>query len=333
MAFAQSLLGELDEAVASGTRAREIALHLGDLKLRLVATDILEQTHDYRGEYDRVVELATDNLAVLPAEWVNESFGRFAPTSIYDRIYLVRSLAELGRFDEAARYADEAIRLAEPRQHAYGIGMAYWTAGVFHLVRGDWAEARSRIEQGIAALRTADAVLTLPWAIAQAAWVLAHLGEASEALDRLREAERFMEHLAAQDVAGTGSARHLALGRACLLLGRLDEARELADRAVESSPHQPGYAVHARHLLGDIATHPDQFDAARGEVSYHEALALAEPRGMRPLVAHCHLGLGRLHRRLDRRAPAREHLTAAATMYRDMGMSFWRAQAEAEFRR
>ncbi len=48
----------------------------------------------------------------------------------------------------------------------------------------------------------------------------------------------------------------------------------------------------ALHLLGDIATHADRFDAESGELDYRAALALAEPRGMRPLVAHCHLGLG-----------------------------------------
>jgi hypothetical protein len=33
-----------------------------------------------------VVELATGNLAVLPDEWVNGLFGRFAPTSVYGRV-------------------------------------------------------------------------------------------------------------------------------------------------------------------------------------------------------------------------------------------------------
>ena len=83
------------------------------------------------------------------------------------------------------------------------------------------------------------------------------------------------------------------------------------------------------HLLGDIATHPDRFDAERGEAHYREALALAEPRGMRPLVAHCHLGLGKLYRRTGKREQAQEHLTTAATMYREMDMQFWLEQAEA----
>jgi tetratricopeptide (TPR) repeat protein len=332
MTIAHSLLGQLDEALATGTRAREIAERLGDLRLRIVATDILEQTHYYRGEYERVVELATANLAMLPADWVNESFGRFAPASIYDRVSLVRSLAQLGSFDEATRYAAEAIRLAEPTQHAYTVGMAYWAAGTLHLIKGDWAKARSRIEHGITALRTAGAVLSLPWAVASAAWVLAQLGEASEALSRLREGEQLVEGLAARDIVFAGGPGYHALGHVCLLLGRLDEARRLGDRAVESSPHQPGDAAHALHLLGDIATHPDRFDAESGEAYYRRALALAEPRGMRPLIAHCHLGLGRLHRRLDCRGRANEYFIEATSMYRDMDMSFWLEQAEAELK-
>ena len=129
-----------------------------------------------------------------------------------------------------------------------------------------------------------------------------------------------------------GRERRTALGRAGLALGRLDDARRLGDRAVESSPRQPGFAAHALQLLGDISTHPDRFDAECGEAHYRQALALAEPRGMRPLVAHCHLGLGKLYRRTGKVREAHEHLTTATTMYRDMGMRFWLEQAEARLR-
>jgi hypothetical protein len=53
---------------------------------------------------------------------------------------------------------------------------------------------------------------------------------------------------------------------------------------------------------------------------------------MRPLVAHCQLGLGKLYQRTGRREQACEHLTTAAMMYREMDMSFWLEQAEAETR-
>jgi ATP/maltotriose-dependent transcriptional regulator MalT len=82
MANVHSQLGELDEALVTGTRALEIAGQLGDLRLRILATSYLEQAHHFRGEYARVVELATDSLAALPADWVHEYFDNAAPASI-----------------------------------------------------------------------------------------------------------------------------------------------------------------------------------------------------------------------------------------------------------
>jgi hypothetical protein len=51
---------------------------------------------------------------------------------------------------------------------------------------------------------------------------------------------------------------------------------------------------------------------------------------MRPLVAHCQLGLGKLYRRTDKRKQAQEHLTTATMMYREMGMTYWREEAQRE---
>ena len=59
-------------------------------------------------------------------------------------------------------------------------------------------------------------------------------------------------------------------------------------------------------------------------------LALAEPRGMRPLVAHFHLGLGKMHHRVGNPGQAQEHLTIAMAMYREMEMVFWLVRAAFE---
>ena len=50
---------------------------------------------------------------------------------------------------------------------------------------------------------------------------------------------------------------------------------------------------------------------------------------MRPLQAHCHLGLGTLYAQIGRREQARAALTAATDLYRAMDMTFWLPQAEA----
>jgi hypothetical protein len=57
-------------------------------------------------------------------------------------------------------------------------------------------------------------------------------------------------------------------------------------------------------------------------------MSLAMELGMRPLVAHCHLGLGKLYRHTLRSPEAREHFTTATSMYREMDMRFWLEQSE-----
>jgi class 3 adenylate cyclase/tetratricopeptide (TPR) repeat protein len=326
MTTVQSTLGELDEALATGTRALQIAGRLGDLRLRIVATCHLEQARCYRGEYEHVVGLAIDNLAALPTDWVHEYFGMAAPPSVAARAWLIMSLAELGRFAEATRYEAEAIRLAESTQHAYTVGWANFGASMLHLVKGDWATALSRVKHWIAMLRTGNVAIQLPWAVAACAWALAQIGERSEARDRVREGEQLLEHQMARGIVGHRSWAYGAVGRACLLLGQLDEARRFGDRAVESAWRQPGFMAHALYLLGDIATHPDRFDSESGVAHYREALALAQLHRMRPLVAHCRLGLGKLYHHIGETEHARDNLAAATTMYHAMDMGFWLEQ-------
>jgi tetratricopeptide (TPR) repeat protein len=321
-----STLDEQDEALVTGTRALEIARRLGDLKLRIVSATYLEQAYYYRGEYEHAVAFGTDTLATVPADWIHEYFGMAVPASIFGRAWLIMSLAEVGRFGQAAKYEAEAIQFAEPTRHAHTIGWAYFAAGVLHLLKGDWAKARSLVEHCIDTCRGLQTPSLIPWAVASSAWALAQIGEASEALSRVRQAKELLERQAAREIFHHHSWAYVALGRACLLLGRLDEARRLGERAVESSQRRPGFAADARHLLGDIATHPDRFDAESGAAQYLEALALAQPRGMHRLVAHCHLGLGKLYRRAGKPEQARENLTAATRMYREMGMDFWLEQ-------
>src|SRR6266508_1061477 len=112
-----------------------------------------------------------------------------------------------------------------------------------------------------------------------------------------------------------GSTRPPATSREALALTRRLGAR--------------GSEAHALCLAGDVASTSGAEDA---EGYYREALALAGELGMRPLVAHCHLGLGKRHRRTGKRELAQEHLTTATTMYRDMDMRFWLEQVESEIR-
>jgi hypothetical protein len=51
---------------------------------------------------------------------------------------------------------------------------------------------------------------------------------------------------------------------------------------------------------------------------------------MRPLIAHCYVGLGKLYRRTGNTQQARTHLTDGVAMMREMEMGVWLERAEAE---
>lgn len=318
-----STLDELEEALVTGTRAVEIARRGGDFKLGFVATSCLEEAYYYRGGYEHVVEIATESLPAVPAEWGHEYFGLAVPPSVFGRSWLIMSLAELGRFAEATKYEAEALRLAEQTQHAHTIGWAHLAASMLRFFEGDWVKARLLVDHWMNVPGTLEVTMLLPWAVASSAWVLAQVGEASEAWSRVREGERLLELHVARGIVGHRGWAYQALSRACLLLGRLDEARRLGCRSVESAQRQPGFTAHALRLLGDLATRPEQFDAESGAAHYQRALALAQLHGMRPLVAHCRLGLGKLYERIGQPEQARENITAATILYRDMNMHFW----------
>ncbi|MGH7898532.1 MAG: tetratricopeptide repeat protein, partial [Candidatus Binatia bacterium] len=125
-----------------------------------------------------------------------------------------------------------------------------------------------------------------------------------------------------------------SLAEAYLLAGRLDEARTAAAKALDLSRTlgQRGAEAECLRLLGEIACSGGASELEAAGRYCEEAMARAEELGMRPLVARCHLGLGEIARRSGEKAPARQHLDAAASLFREMDIDFWREKAEAEAR-
>jgi tetratricopeptide (TPR) repeat protein len=123
----------------------------------------------------------------------------------------------------------------------------------------------------------------------------------------------------------------LFLGEAHLLAGRLQEAHTLAQHTLTlAREHQErGNEAYALCLLGNIAARCEPPDVEQAEASYQQALALAEELGMRPLQAHCYLGLGKFYLKTGWREQARAKLSDAIKLYRAMDMAFWLPQAEA----
>jgi tetratricopeptide (TPR) repeat protein len=153
-------------------------------------------------------------------------------------------------------------------------------------------------------------------------------GRVSEALPLL---EQVLEEAGRSGSMGEQALYVAWLSKAYLLADRKEDALTLAQRALERSRAQKerSHQAHALRLLGEIAAQRHPSDITQAEAHYQHALALAEEFGMRPLQAHCHLGLGTLYATAGQWEQARAELSIAIDLYRTMDMTFWLPQAEA----
>jgi tetratricopeptide (TPR) repeat protein len=121
------------------------------------------------------------------------------------------------------------------------------------------------------------------------------------------------------------------LSETALHTGRLASAQALAERALKLAQDRQERGNHAwaLRLLGRLAAHGDFAHMAQASDYYEQAIALADELAMRPLQAHCHLGLGTLYARTGQWQQTRAELSTAIELYRAMEMTFWLPQAEA----
>jgi tetratricopeptide (TPR) repeat protein len=165
---------------------------------------------------------------------------------------------------------------------------------------------------------------------------MASLGHVYAWSGRIGEGVSYLQQaLTAYESAGIGYYHSLSverLGEAYLLADQVEKARACADRAVTLARGrgERGFEAWALRLSGEIASHHDSPDISTAEKHYDAAMTLASELEMRPLIAHCHFGIGRLYLRTGNPGDAQEHLTTATAMYADMDMSFWLEQAQAK---
>jgi len=322
------VVGQQDRAIECGRRALDIAAPLGEFALQVVSTFLLGLAYHAVGDYTRAAELLRKNADSLTGDLVGEHFGMGEPLSLASLGYLVWCLAELGEFAAGMARGAEAVKIAEARAQQHGLIFAYRGVGYLHLLKGDLDKAIPLLERCLELCRALDLPGYLPWIASRLGYAYALSGRVAEALPLL---ERAVERAASTRTVGQ-SLRLAYLGEVYLLAGRTGDAMEVAGRALDLSLRQKeqGYQAYARRLLGEVAAHRDPPDVETAEGHYRQAMALADERGMRPLLAHCHLGLGKLYAKVRRREEARAELAAAIEQFRSMEMTFWLLRAEAD---
>jgi tetratricopeptide (TPR) repeat protein len=318
------LTGDHDGALAAGQQALELAVELGEHALQVEASLCLGIIYPTSGDFGRAAELL--RWSVEAAD--RESGMSSTDVQIESRARLADTLRHLGAFAEGRRSAEEALRLATLAGRGITPIIAHASLGQLYLAQGDLEHASRVLEQGLVLCRASgNRTFLRP--------ILAGLGYASALQGRLAEGRILLEEGISDSIRTGGLLGHAArlaqLSEVCRLAGGWDEAWQHARQALDFARQhkERGYEALALHQLGVVHAHADPPDTAQAEAHYHQALALADELGMRPLQAHCHRGLGTLYTATGQREQARTALSTAMALYRAMEMTFWLPQTEA----
>jgi tetratricopeptide (TPR) repeat protein len=252
--------------------------------------------------------------------------------AVLSRAWLARALAECGAFDQGIVYGKEALRIAEALGHSFSLIQAFRHLGHLYSLKGEFGRAAELLERGLVLAHEGNLPFASVMLTGKLGNVYARWGRVTEGLALLLQSLQARQAMMTEETGFYYPLFLVHLGHAYVLADRLEDARASAGRALTLARerHERGHEAYALRLLGEIASQGDSLDAETAEGHYRLTLALATELEMRPLVAHCHAGLGKLYRRIGNPVKGDESLATAITMHREMVMGFWLAQAETQ---
>jgi len=319
--------GVYDQSIAAAQRALTLATANEDVVLQALANQFLGATYWAQGDYLQAIDCLGQTAMSLSGAQRHERLGQAIVPSVQSRAFLAACHAELGQFAEGNVLGEEGLQIAETVAHPSSLMWAYYGVGLLSFYQGDLRRALTRLERAMDICQEANLPIFFPRMAAAlgAAYTLA--GRLADAVALLTQA---MEQTTAGAMVGFQALCLLPLTEAHLLAGRLEEAHALAERvlALAREHQEMGNQAYALRLLGEIAARRDPPEASLAIAYYQEALVLANELGMRPLMAHCHRGLGTLYAVTNQQEQAHTELSTATTLYRSMDMVFWLPQAE-----
>jgi tetratricopeptide (TPR) repeat protein len=321
-------MGAYGQAISAAQRVLALTTAGGEVVLHALANLRLGLACHAQGEYRRAIDAFGEVVASIGAARRREHFGQIVMPAVHACAVLAWCHAELGMFAEGRVLGAEELRIAEVVDHPASLMVVSCGVGLLTLRQGDLHKTFSLLERAIDICHETDLPLYFPWLASALGAAYALGGRVADAVPLLAQA---MEQTMATETVGDQILCSLPLGEAQLLAGRLEEAHALAEHtlALARAHQQRGTQAYALRLLGEIAAQRGPPEGASAEAHYRQALALAEKLGMRPLVAHCHLGLGKFYAKMGRRAEACAELSAAVELYRAMEMTSWLPQADA----
>jgi class 3 adenylate cyclase/tetratricopeptide (TPR) repeat protein len=319
--------GRHKEAIKLCEEGLALAESAGDFSVHITLMFHLGVPLLFTGQYERQVKLHQEMAERLSGSAVFERHGLAGLPSVLAHGMLSWGLAELGKFEEAEERGLQGVQIAEQGNNLFSTTWAYASVGLAFLLHGKLDRSTKMLEKAFALCREANVLSAFSFTAGSFGHAQSLLGHPDHALPMLWEA--VMPQKVSFSV--TPSAYPLtALAEAYRVKGDTKKAIQNAEEALSISRQngERGFGAWALYYMAKIQSDggPEQIDQALQ--SYRQAKEEAIELRMRPLLAHCHMGLGEAYIKTGFNEEARSELLAAIELYRCMDMNFWLPKAE-----
>ena len=317
-------VGELSAALETGERALALATEEDDLPTALSANVVLARARYGLGDYRRTIETARRNDTLRLR--VDDPHG--PPNVAFARIWSVLAMAEIGEFSEGAAIGETIVAGAVTYGRRHEEVWARLGLGRLYVMQGVGKRAIEVLEPGLPLSETSsDLAVYFSRTASSLGDAYVQSGRSAEGLALL---DRAAGHAATLGFSYSQALIIGMLGEARLLAGDVDGASRSVGAALELARRfgQRGWEARALRLDAEVAARRAPVDVADVEARFAATTALAGELGMRPLRAHCRLGLGTAYALAGLTARARAEVEAALAEYRAMDMPYWCERAE-----
>lgn len=310
-------LGDMPEAVQYLERALAEARGAGDKRLILAVAAALGHAHTGAAQYTRALPLLDGIIASR-----RRGTGRTDPLTAFTIVCRAWVLGDRGEFDAAESAFADALQCVVGDEHEIGATIHGWHAAVL-LWRGHWERALRAAAESARIARGTRSLAQYSIAEAIAGWAEWRLHARAEAIARIEQATAW---LAPRETGLYRSLNHGWLSEGLFALGRRDEARRCAARALQRAQHSDWLGV----AMSQRALALDWLQRGRPELAQrYVAAAYATARRRESAHEHAHtqcvearllLGRGQV-------GQARRLLDQALAAFERMDMRWHAAQA------
>ncbi len=276
--------GDNDRAIATARLSLDIAEQAGDVRLRALALFRLGLGLYAVGDYVDAAGSLAASCHMLEGDLRYERIGTAGTTSVIGGGYLIATLCELGRVDEAERRLAGLIALANETRDLYSIAAAQLARSTVALARGDVATAVPLLEALLTQARAGGA-------FAVSLFIQSLLGRAKFIAGDAEAAIGLLMSRKDEAIPFKGSETHglakVWLAEALAAVGRIDEADAILDSITQDTDRrrQEGVLAYCFAAKGRVALTRGRRDES--EDWFRRGLEQAGKLSMRPVADEC----------------------------------------------